>query len=454
MKKILMNLAFTATAIILISTGQAKVKAAEQNSITYEKNIDIVKDYVIDSKDLATLAKDYNKTSKSTGWNNNNDINSDGIIDIYDLVTVSKSIGKNITIEEFTNYDFAEVGQKYTLQSTIRAKLGDKDYIKLPIKWNGSANTSAEGKYTYTGVIEGYNKSLSFNLTVVPVNIDANVSSVAFMTFDGTYIYYSNPVNGGGLYKANIDGSNAKKINDDSAYSINVHNGWIYYVNKKDDCIYKVKTDGTGRVLLSRGGYSLLRIYNGKLYCAEIDETALFSMNLDGTEKKMLISGGSISAMNFVGDYIYCNLLYNGEGYKVIRSKLDGSSQVMLNIFDLNFINVSGNYIYYSLYTRDSKTLRYRMYRSNLDGTNTTKLTSSYSFTLKLIGDWIYYLTSDDSIEIYTLRRIKIDGTTDEELINRDAYYTNIRAGRIYFCGHDGIMYSAKMDGTDIRKLN
>jgi hypothetical protein len=449
MKKILMNLAFTATAIILISTGQAKVKAAEQNSITYEKNIDIVKDYVIDSKDLATLAKDYNKTSKSAGWNNNNDINSDGIIDIYDLVTVSKSIGKNITIEEFTNYDFAEVGQKYTLQSTIRAKLGDKDYIKLPIKWNGSANTSAEGKYTYTGVIEGYNKSLSFNLTVVPVNIDANINSYAFMTFDGTYIYY-NPFTEEGLYKANIDGSNAKKLNDDCAYSINVYNGWIYYLNMNDEGIYKVKTDGTDRTILSSGYYEFLWIYKGTIYCTDFFNMELYSMKLDGTDKKKLIGGepGLIRSVNFIGDHIYCSRYNKSMRLEVVKSKLDGSSQENLSIFDVLYINVSGNYLYY-IDCYDN-----RIYRTNLDGTNIVKLNDNNSLALKLIGDWIYYLTEEENSDLCKVRRLKNDGTVDEQIIDIGIQGMNIRAGRIYFYGEDGIMYSAKMDGTDIRKFN
>lgn len=167
MRKRLMYLSFIAVSVLLVFTGQQKVKAAE-NSRTYEKNIDIVKDYVIDSKDIATLAKEYNKKSGSTGWNKNNDLNNDGVIDLYDLTLVSKALGRKITIDGL--YDFAEVGQKYTLQSTIKAKLGDKDYVELPIKWNSSANTSTVGTFNHTGFIEGYNKAISFKLTVVPVN--------------------------------------------------------------------------------------------------------------------------------------------------------------------------------------------------------------------------------------------------------------------------------------------
>ena len=280
-----MNLAFTTTAILLIFTGQAKVKAAEGNSITYEKNMDIVKDYVIDTKDIATLAKEYNKTNKTTGWNSKNDINSDGIIDLYDLIEVTKNMDKKITIEKFSDYDFAEVGQKYTLQSTIRAKLGDKDYVKLPVKWNTSANTSATGKHTHTGVIEGYNKSLSFDLTVVPVNENANLSYNNFMTFDGSYIYYLSSIPAEGMYKANIDGSNAKKINDDVGFYMNIYNGWIYYINPYDYCIYKVRTDGTGKVLVSEGNYEFLKIYNGKIYCFDYYAHVLYSMNLDGLNR-------------------------------------------------------------------------------------------------------------------------------------------------------------------------
>ena len=448
-----MSLAFTAATVLLISMGKVEVKAAEETSITYEKNIDIVKDYVIDSKDLATLAKSYNKTNKSSDWSQNNDINDDGIIDIYDLAIVSKYIGKNITLEDFSDYDFVEVGQKYSLPSNIRAKLGDKDFINLPIKWNEAINTSAPGKYTHIGTIDGYNKSLTFDLTVVPVNITANNNDLGFVTFDGDYIYYGIPFKAG-LYKANIDGSNAQKLANDQAIYVNVLDEWVYYINVGTYDIYKVKTDGTDKTRVSIGYYYDMQIYNGKLYCLDITNKVFCSMNLDGTDKEIFINTEYPFSVNFVDNYVYyTNYRYYYPDYnnrfsdKIYKLNLDDASKTTLDVTYADSINVYGEYICYLNIPTS------RIYRANIDGSNIVKLNNQAVSRIFLIGDWIYYIESKD-LKSYNLGRIKTDGSIDEIVIYEHAEDVNFRAGRIYYCGRNGIFYTAKLDGTDIKQIN
>lgn len=50
---------------------------------------DINWDTKVDVHDLSLIAKNYNKTSSSSGWNSVYDINHDGIVDIYDIVMIS-----------------------------------------------------------------------------------------------------------------------------------------------------------------------------------------------------------------------------------------------------------------------------------------------------------------------------------------------------------------------------
>lgn len=448
MKKVLINLAFTTIAFLIICTGQSIVKAAEEETTTYDYKIDIVKDFVIDSKDLATLAKEYNKTSNSTGWNKNYDINNDGIIDIYDISILSKSLGKKITLED-NLYDFAEVGQNYTLQSSMKAKLGDKDYINLPIKWNGSPNTSTVGTYTYNGVIEGYNKPISFVLTVVPVNIDTNLNHWGFMTFDGNYIYYCNLFLEGGLYKANIDGSNPHKLNEDYAMSINYYNGWLYYINLYDNCIYKVKTDGTGRTLVDKGRFKQLRIYNGRLYCSEYNDEVVYSMKLDGTDKKVIIDNVYTELLTFVDNYVYYNNYDNVKYDYIYRLNLEDNSITTIKIKGAKWINVSEKYIFYADINNGT------VYRADLDGSNILQLSSRLGYICHLSGDWLYYISAESDIRFHTLRRVKYDKSIDQKLFDLEIHaFVNIRAGRIYFYDVNGNLYSSKMDGTDIRPFN
>lgn len=444
MKKILMNIAFTAAVLLLFFTGQAKVKAAEEDSVTYDIKIDVVKDLLIDSKDLATIAKGYNKTSKSTGWNKSIDINNDNIIDIYDLTIVSRAIGNKIEIDSL--YDFAEVGQNYLLKSPMKLKLGDKDYINLPVKWNGSADTSAVGTYTYTGVVEGYNRSISFDLTVVPVNIDSALSHCGFLTFDGNYIYYSNRLKKDGFYKANIDGSNPYKLDDAPAISINYYDGWLYYINRNNRYIYKIKTDGTEKTLVDTGNYKYLKFYNGRLYCIEYNIYSLYSMNLDGTDKKIILDNMYPNSFSFVENYIYYNNSHNIEGDCIYRFNLEDNSITPINITGAKWINVSDKYIFYM----NPKYLT--LHREDIDGGNQLLLDDGYFVYIPhLLGDWVYYV-SDGTTSLYSLRRVKFDMSIDENIIDmKIEAYVNIRAGRIYFYDSKDNLFSCKIDGTDIR---
>ncbi len=53
---------------------------------------DVNKDGVIDIKDIALIASNYNYNNSNINWNADLDINNDGIIDIYDIVLVSKQL--------------------------------------------------------------------------------------------------------------------------------------------------------------------------------------------------------------------------------------------------------------------------------------------------------------------------------------------------------------------------
>lgn len=443
-----MHLSFVVITALIVVVGQTKVKAVG-TSVTYEKNIDLVKDYVINSKDIAILAKEYNKNSKSSGWNKNNDLNNDGVIDLYDLILVSKAMGKKVIVDGLS--DFAEVGQKYTLQSTIKAKLGEKDYVKIPIKWSTTANTSVVGTYNHTGVIDEYNKSITFKLIVVPINIDANLNGLSFMTYDGNHIYYCLPEDKLGLYKANLDGSNAKKLSDDDAYSMNYYNGWIYYILWPYNNIYKIRTDGTGRTLISEGEYEYLKVHNGKLYCVDYHEKIFYSMNLDGTNKKAIVKDINPWFINIVGNHIYyVDSSRSAVISKISRVNLDGSSLITLNLDNTKRVNVFGNYIYYQDYVNGD------IIRTNLDGTNKVTLVKNYAkcYSLYYLGDWIYTLYWDknnEGDEILQLGRIKSDGSKKEKVIDIPIWEIDIRCGKIYIISNSFKMYIAKMDGTDIQ---
>lgn len=77
-------------------------------------------------------------------------------------------------------------------------------------------------------------------------NTSGNIINNGLMAYQEGYIYFSNTSDKNKLYRMKEDGSDKKKLSDDSCSFINVIEEWVYYRNASDGGkIYKIKTDGT-----------------------------------------------------------------------------------------------------------------------------------------------------------------------------------------------------------------
>ena len=87
------------------------------------------------------------------------------------------------------------------------------------------------------GIYRHLSEKTKFNETYVNGNVAGNLyNSGLFCENDGT-IFFSNPADENKLYSMNSDGSNVKKLCDDTALSINADANYVYYVrnNQKKD---------------------------------------------------------------------------------------------------------------------------------------------------------------------------------------------------------------------------
>jgi len=76
-------------------------------------------------------------------------------------------------VKETSIYSIADIAatvtqnEDYSLPTTVQAKLYNSDMIEVPVKWNPTfVDTSSIGSTVYDGVIDGYNRTIKFNLTV------------------------------------------------------------------------------------------------------------------------------------------------------------------------------------------------------------------------------------------------------------------------------------------------
>ncbi|SHI00942.1 DUF5050 domain-containing protein [Clostridium intestinale] len=440
MKKVFKKILIFFLIIWIMPMGLVKAKSEVLNDTTLNKNLDVNKDLVVDIKDLAQVSINYNINSKMPGWQEKYDFNGDGIIDIYDLTMVSRFINSTIVISSNV-IKTVEQGKAYSLPQTISANMGNNYYVDLLVKWNSTAvNTSKVGQYNYTGTVLDYNKSITLTLNVEPPN-NANINNYGFATFDGTCVYYGNPINEGKLSKAKIDGSSVTKINDDQALFINVQENYIYYCNLSDNnSVYKVNKDGTGRTKLTTEPATYLRVYNNSIYYQNInDNYSLYRMDLIGSNKAKVTEDIPIYINLYEKYMYYSNLSDYGEITKV---NLDNKSKIALNSAQSLYISVLGNYIFYQDYNDKF------IYRMNTDGTNITLLRAVNGIELNAINDWVYYINESDG---NTLHRVKDDGSIDEKLNNFPITDINITGNRVFLYDENGYLYSSKLDGTDLK---
>lgn len=428
--------------VSLIHLSGIKVEAEVNESSVLNKNIDINHDFVIDIRDLAEVAKNYNINKISAGWNSIYDFNSDGFTDIYDLALLSKYIGNKVTVSNIS--ETVEKGQVYSLPIVVYGKLDCGKYVGIPITWNNTTvNTANVGRFSYTGSLANYNKAISLTLDIVAKNNDANINNYGFVAFDGTWVYYGNPINSNKLSKAMVDGNNVSKICDDSVAFINVLDDWIYYCNLSDSgTVYKIKKDGTGRTKLTTSSALYLRVFGGKLYYQNKDDQyKLYCMNIDGSNKVRITDDIPMDINLTDTNIYYSNFSNYGE---VTKINIDGSSKKAINNEPSVYINVVGGNIFYQ--NDDDK----HLYKINLDGSNKTILSNRNCVEVSVVGDWIYYI-DESNPDSGILQRVKTDGSTIQSLSDISVTDINITGGRIFLYDKDGFLYSIKLDGSDLQ---
>lgn len=114
-----------------------------------------------------------------------------------------------------------------------------------------------------------------------------NINPEEFVVVD-KYIYYSNHEDGGEIYRADINGNNKTKINDDSSCGFNVYGDWIYYSNSDDGMtLYKIRTDGTERMKLNDSMVIYKHVIGDWIYYLSEDDFKAYRIKTDGTSNEL-----------------------------------------------------------------------------------------------------------------------------------------------------------------------
>ncbi|WP_434294219.1 DUF5050 domain-containing protein [Clostridium botulinum] len=261
-------------------------------------------------------------------------------------------------------------------------------------------------------------------------NISNNGSAAMDLDF---YVYYVNSADKNSLYRKTLTGRMDTQISLDKAQYINVIGDWIYYSNYNDNGkIYKMKKDGTKKQILCDDTATYITVSGGVVYYAnQSDKGRLYKINTDGT-----IDGGTsnrdpagkVHGMPVMDDYGNYNKATD----------------------QANFINVVGDWIYYSNFSDGHK-----IYTVNKDGNIRRKVNDEWADGIQIVGAWAYYCSGSGAIS-----KVRVDGTGSVIPLRGTTrkvdkgYHLNIVDGWLYYSNAEdgGKLYRIKEDGSGEKK--
>jgi len=157
-------------------------------------------------------------------------------------------------------------------------------------------------------------------------------------------------------------------------------------------------------------------------------------------------ANGGLAAIQ--GDWIY---FFGGNG--LYRKMVDGSNEQKLTDGDISYINVIGDWVYFTNTVWDDTG---HVYRIEADGSNRQKILSVYGriSRLQIIGDWVYFLvTYFDSYYSPSAYRMRSDGS-DKQLLFDSFYEIHINIvfseNWIYWNENRDGLYRVNIYDTDI----
>ena len=329
------------------------------------------------------------------------------IISLIVFLILNKNKGTGNTIGNIRNFGYSAM-----LDNTIYFLAPNEDSSKIGI---------------FKVDKNGDNKKELFmdNLDILSLNV---VGNYIYFIGIGTESLEGEDELDNKIYRIKTDGSDLKIINDNEfnndCYEIYVVNGKVYYIGE-DANIYKMNLDGTKKELVLDNGTGYLGIndkyiiYNA-LPEGETEETATdyvtYIRNINGTNSTKIADGKRLYSVNIVDDYIY----YTNENKQICRIKTDGTDDKVIIETEAYNMNVLGDYIYYLNY-KDLENEDYTVciYKVKKDGSEETKIIKeleTYSSFIDLVGDWVLYMDSNDTVGYISL--LKNDGSEEKKLFS------------------------------------
>lgn len=278
-----------------------------------------------------------------------------------------------------------------------------------------------------------------FNKDYVNGNSGGNLYNAGLFCENGGRIFFSNPSDNHKLYSMTTEGTDLKKLCNDTASYINADEHYVYYVrnNSSDDSAFSfLKWNDNSLCRIKRNGGDVLILDNDpSLYASLIgnfvyyihydksDASTLYRVGIDGEDKKQIASAPILPCCTS-GPYLY----YSGADNDHSLYRMDARNNSTSLFFDANCQSpvVTGDTAYYLDCDNN-----YALTKADLTTGEAVTLTTERIDRFNISGSYIYYQRNDTANP--ALCRISTAGGEPEELLSGNYTDINVTSNYIYF---------------------
>lgn len=291
-------------------------------------------------------------------------------------------------------------------------------------------------------IVEKIPKSLSNN-GVLPEETASNSTNNGLAIETEDEIYYSDGVD---LWSMNKEGT-SKLILKKDAYPVNLQilDDEIYYINEEDHHIYSISIDGTTQRKISDDKAYSINIYNRRIYFMDrYNQLYITSMSLEG-EDKQVIKEIVANDMMIYNNYIY----YITRDGDINKIRIDGVNDTTLRTGAIQF-DVSKTGVYFTYDPRiDHKPKG--LYHLDFEQNNETQLLSETPYSFNVYKNRIYY-NHPTKLSLYSMA---INGDQKREITGTNSTQINLAGNYIFYKNLEDSkkIYQINLDGTNRKSL-
>jgi hypothetical protein len=299
-------------------------------------------------------------------------------------------------------------------------------------------------------VFRYWNDRIKLNSTYVNGNTAGNLYNAGLFCESNGVVFFANPDDNGRLYSMNSDGSNVKKLCEDTATFINADSHYVYYARDNgsaslnysyfsfhNNSLCRIPRDGGRIVVLDKDPCMYVSLIGNYLYYLHYDTetaTTLYKIKIDGTEKEKLSSAYQYTCSSD-GQYFYYNNIETDGSIWTYDTATDSTSFLYSCNSYMPIVSRDGN-----AYFLDAGNNNALVHTNVYSGTPTTLTTDSIDM-YNVYGSTIFYQKYDADNSAFCM--IRNDGSSPIQLrsgtyntINVTSYYvyiTDYSTGQVYY---------------------